>query len=251
MGSSRPLGEVQVPLLQAQSAAQAPGTAMPAAPVPVASPSDLAAAKRLIAQVNGRHDIQTAFADAPKPDPKTMAFWHKVGDAIAGFFHAVGDVFAPIAPALPYLLYGLAILIVVLLLSPVVRLFISTRFERLFQRHHLVADAPWRPSRAAVAALLSEIDALAERGEYDEAVHLLLVRSVADINAFRPDLVRPHYSARDILIHPLLPEAARPAFRAIVQWVEKSYFAGLRVGQAGFDACRAAYMDFLRAEGLA
>jgi len=225
---------------------------MSAAPqVGAPTASDLAAAKRLIAQVNAHHDLQTAFATAPEPDKKSLEFWHKVFDAVGGFFHAVGEVFSPIAPVLPYLLYGVGIAIVVLLLSPVVRLFITTRFERLFQRHHLVADEPWRPSRAAVAALLSEIDALADKGDYDEAVHLLLVRSVADINAFRPDLVRPHYSARDILSHPLLPEAARPAFRAIVQWVEKSYFAGLRVGRAGFDACRAAYMEFVRAEGLA
>jgi len=225
---------------------------MSAAPqVGAPTASDLAAAKRLIAQVNAHHDLQTAFAGAPEPDKRSLEFWHKVFDAVGGFFHAVGEVFSPIAPILPYLLYGVGIAIVVLLLSPVVRLFITTRFERLFQRHHLVADEPWRPSRAAVAALLSEIDALAEKGDYDEAVHLLLVRSVADINAFRPDLVRPHYSARDILSHPLLPEAARPAFRAIVQWVEKSYFAGLRVGRAGFDACRAAYMEFVRAEGLA
>lgn len=245
-------GSDQVPLLQAQSAAQASGTAAFAAPATgMPSASDLSAAKKLIARVNARHDLQTAFASAPQPDKKTLEFWHRVFEAIGNFLHAVGEVFSPIAPALPWLLYGLGLVIIVLLLSPVVRLFITTRFERLFQRHHLVADEPWRPSRAAVAALLSEIDALAGRGEYDEAVHLLLVRSVADINAFRPDLVRPHYSARDILSHPLLPEAARPAFRAIVQWVEKSYFAGLRVGKAGFDACRAAYMDFVRAEGLA
>jgi hypothetical protein len=232
--------------LQAQSVAQASGTVASAAP----PAPDLTVAKKLIAQVNAHHDLQTAFAGAPEPDRKTLAFWQKVVELIGNVLHAVGQVFAPIAPVLPWLLYGLGLLIIVLLLSPVVRLFITTRFERLFQRHHLVADAPWRPSRAAVAALLSEIDALAERGEYDEAVHLLLVRSVADINAFRPDLVRPHYSARDILSHPLLPEAARPAFRAIVQWVEKSYFAGVRVGKAGFDACRGAYMDFVRAEGL-
>ena len=238
--------------MQAQSAAQASGAATAAAP-PAGMPqaSDLAAAKRLIAQVNAKHDLQTAFATAPQPDKKSLEFWHKVFEALGNFFHGVGQVFSPLAPVLPWLLYGLGAFIIFLLLSPVVRLFITTRFERLFQRHHLVADEPWRPSRAAVAALLTEIDALAERGEYDEAVHLLLVRSVADINAFRPDLVRPHYSARDILSHPLLPEAARPAFRAIVQWVEKSYFAGLRVGKAGFDACRAAYMDFVRAEGLA
>lgn len=243
-----------MPLLQAQSAAQSSGTAMSAAPAPAFGPApsaaDLAAAKRLIAQVNARHDIQTAFAGAPQPDKKSLEFWHKVAEAVGNFFHAVGEVFSPLAPVLPYLLYGLALVIIILLLSPVVRLFITTRFERLFQRHHLIADEPWRPSRAAVAALLSEIDALADRGEYDEAVHLLLVRSVADINAFRPDLVRPHYSAREILSHPLLPEGARPAFRAIVQWVEKSYFAGLRVGKAGFDACRAAYVEFVRAEGV-
>jgi len=241
-----------VPLSQAQSAAQTSGTAMSAAPAGVSSPSpaDLSAAKHLIDQVNSRHDIQTAFAGAPEIDKKSLAFWQKVFDGIGHVLHAIGQVFAPLAPVVPYLLYALALAIIVLLLSPVVRLFITTRFERLFQRHHLVADQPWRPSRAAVAALLSEIDALAEKGEYDEAVHLLLVRSVADINAFRPDLVRPHYSAREILSHPLLPEAARPAFRAIVQWVEKSYFAGLRVGKAGFDACRAAYMDFVRTEGV-
>lgn len=241
-----------MPLLQAQSAAQSSGTAMSAAPSlpPAPSTADLTAAKRLIDQVNAHHDLQTAFASAPEPDKKTLEFLHRIMDGIGNVLHVIGVVFSPLAPVLPYLLYALALAIVVLLLSPVVRLFITTRFERLFQRHHLVADEPWRPSRAAVTALLSEIDALAERGEYDEAVHLLLVRSVADINAFRPDLVRLHYSAREILSHPLLPEGARPAFRAIVQWVEKSYFAGLRVGKAGFDACRAAYVEFVRAEGV-
>ena len=241
-----------MPLLQAQSIAQSSGTAISAAPAsaPVPSAAELAAAKKLIAQVNAHRDLQTAFTNAPAPDKKSLEFWHKVFEGIGNFFHTIGEVFSPLAPVVPYLLYGLALLIIVLLLSPVVRLFLTTRFERLFQRHHLVADEPWRPSRAAVSALLSEIDALAERGEYDEAVHLLLVRSVADINAFRPDLVRLHYSAREILSHPLLPEGARPAFRAIVQWVEKSYFAGLRVGKAGFDACRAAYVDFVRAEGV-
>ncbi|MBW8733419.1 MAG: hypothetical protein JF571_03750, partial [Asticcacaulis sp.] len=176
-------------------------------------------------------------------------FWRKVLEAIGRFFRGMGELFAPIAPVLPWLLYALAFAVVCLLLSPVVRLFLTTRFERLFARDALRAEEPWRPTKAAVAALLGDIDALAAQGLYDEAVHLLLVRSVADINAFRPDLVRPHYSARDILSHPLLPDAARPAFRAIVGWVETSYFAGVAVGKAGFDACRQAYVDFA-AEGV-
>jgi len=214
-------------------------------------PVSLADARQLIHTVNEHKDIQTRFGHTPPPDPHVQEFWRKVFEAIGRFFRTVGDLFAPIAPILPYLLYALAAAVIVLLLSPVVRLFLTSRFERLFARDTLKADEAWRPSKAAVAALLGDIDALAAQGLYDEAVHLLLVRSVADINAFRPDMVRPHYSARDILSHPLLPEAARPAFRAIVEWVETSYFAGISVGKAGFDACRQAYVAFVAAEGIA
>ena len=211
---------------------------------------DTSHARKLIDLINARHDLQTSFAATPKPDPHANDFWRHVGEAVGNFFAVVGKIFAPLGPVLPYLLYLLAFAIVALLLSPVVRLFLTTRFERLFTGHNLKADAPWRPSRDAVVALLHDIDALAARGDYNEAVHLLLVRSVADINAYRPDLVRPHISARDIYSHPLLPEAARPAFLRIVQWVEKSYFAGVAVGKAGFDACRQAYVDFIAAEGI-
>ena len=207
-------------------------------------------ARKLIQAVNADKDLQSSFAHTPKPDPAMEAFWRRMFEDLGQFFKMLGDLFAPIAPILPYLLYALGIAVVLLLLSPVVRLFLTTRFERLIARDNLRGDTPWRPSRAAVVAILSDIDALAREGRFDEAVHLLLVRSVADINAFRPDLVRKHYSSRDILIHPLLPEAARPAFRAIVQWVEKSYFAGISVGQAGFEACRKAYVDFVAAEGI-
>ncbi len=226
-------------------------TASEAASGPPGAPSGLAHARDLIHTVNAHKDIQTRFGHTPPPDPHAAEFWRKVFEAIGRFFRGMGELFAPLAPVLPWLLYALAIAVVCLLLSPVVRLFLTSRFERLFVRDTLRADEAWRPTKAAVTALLGDIDALAAQGLYDEAVHLLLVRSVADINAFRPDLVRPHYSARDILIHPLLPEAARPAFRAIVGWVEKSYFAGIAVGKAGFDACRQAYVDFVAAEGLA
>ncbi len=201
-------------------------------------------ARQLIHTVNHDKDLQSHFGHIPPPKPVHLEW-------LANFFKALGELFAPLGPILPWLLYGLAATVVVLILIPVVRLFINTRFDRLRDRDRLNADAPWRPTREAVAALLGDIDALAAAGRFDEAVHLLLVRSVADINAYRPDMVRPHYSARDILIHPLLPAGARPAFERIVGWVEKSYFAGIAVGKAGFDACREAYVDFVAAEGIA
>ena len=45
--------------------------------------------------------------------------------------------------------------------------------------------------------------------------------------------------------------ASSSAFSAIVRWVETSYFAGIAVGKAGFDACRQAYVAFVAAEGIA
>ncbi len=229
----------------AQSAT-AGGSSAPAGP-----PHDLSAAQHLIDKINAKHDVQSAFVNAPKPDPKALEFWRKVAEGIGNILTALGKLFAPLAPAMPWLAGLLVLAVIALLLSPLVRMMITTRFERLFRGNNLQPEVPWRPSRQAVAALLHEIDALAEKGEYDEAVHLLLVRSVADINAFRPDLVRLHTSARDILSHPLLPKGARPAFARIVHWVEKSYFAGIKVGKAGFDACRQAYVDFAAAEGVA
>lgn len=228
----------------------------PPVPAEAAAPAhaggiDAAQAKALIDKATAPGDIQTLFYNAPKPKPVDLSFWKALGEWLSQAGEGIAKLLKPLGPAMPFVVWGAVGIIVVLILAAIVRLLMNTRFERLFFRSNLKADAPWRPTRAAVAALLEEIDALAAKGEYDEAVHLLLMRSVADINAFRPDLVRIHFSARDILSHPLLPEAARPAFRRIVGWVEKSFFAGIAAGKEGFDACRAAYMEFVSAEGLA
>ncbi|MDI7776512.1 hypothetical protein [Asticcacaulis sp. EMRT-3] len=226
----------------------APHIAGAAGADPGSPPLDAAAARHLIAEVNSRHDLQSAFGQSAQIDEKTIKFWQGLLKSLGHFFDTLGHLLAPLGPAMPYIAALVVIGFVALLLSPVVRLFLTSRFERLFARDHLRSETPWRPTQSAVAALLAEIDALAAKGEYDEAVHLLLVRSVADINAYRPDLVRKHFSARDILSHPLLPPEARPAFAEIVACVESSYFAGKSVDRAGFEACRAAYVAFAAVE---
>jgi hypothetical protein len=233
----------------AEAASKGPASKGPVSNTPD-TPVDVTEAKRLIAQVNEKHDLQTTFTAMPKPDLKALEFWNKLFKSIGDFAEKAAHLFKPLAPFMPYILGLVALAILALLLSPVVRLMITSRFQRLFARDQLRADAPWRPTRDAVVALLADIDKLAGEGSYDEAVHLLLVRSVADINAFRPDLVRKHYSARDIRSHPFLPEAARPAFTEIVRCVEKSFFAGIPATRADFDACRDAYTAFIAAEGI-
>ena len=78
----------------------------------------------------------------------------------------------------------------------------------------------WRPDAGAAQILLAQADALAAQGEYDEAVHLLLRRSVADIAGRLPDFLRPSLTARDIAGARSVPTRARNAFAEIARIVE-------------------------------
>lgn len=105
-------------------------------------------------------------------------------------------------------------------------------------------DDGWRPAPAAALALLSDADALAAEGRFAEAVHLLLLRSINDIDGRLPNTVRPALTARDIAGLSRLPAAARPAFDRIARVVESSLFGGRPVDRAAFADCRQAYEAF-------
>jgi len=107
------------------------------------------------------------------------------------------------------------------------------------------AEATWRPDVGAAQILLSEADALAARGEYDEAVHLLLRRSVADIAGRLPDFLRPSLTARDIASAASIPTRARSAFTQIARIVEAALFARRPVGPEGWQEARGAYERFV------
>lgn len=107
-----------------------------------------------------------------------------------------------------------------------------------------ISDVGWRPAPAAALALLSDADALAAEGRFAEAVHLLLLRSINDIDGRLPNTVRPALTARDIAGLSRLPAAARPAFDKIARVVESSLFGGRPVDRAAFTDCRAAYEAF-------
>lgn len=109
--------------------------------------------------------------------------------------------------------------------------------------------AAWRPEEEQAVQLLDEADVLANEGRYDEAVHLLLHRSIGEIGAHRPDLVRPALTSRDIARHPLLPPGPASAFARIAALVERSFFARRPLGPDDWQACRVAYREFAFAEG--
>lgn len=104
--------------------------------------------------------------------------------------------------------------------------------------------AAWRPNEKAARALLAEAEALAARGRYEEAVHLLLQRSLEDIQRHRPRLLRPALTSREIAGSEWMPGIVRRAFAAMAAPVERSLFGGRSLARTDWEEARAAYGDF-------
>lgn len=104
--------------------------------------------------------------------------------------------------------------------------------------------AAWRPAEKVARALLAEAEALAEAGRYDEAVHLLLHRSLDDIQRHRPRLLRPALTSREIAGADWMPGIVRRAFAAMAVPVERSLFGGRSLARSDWEEARAAYGEF-------
>lgn len=99
----------------------------------------------------------------------------------------------------------------------------------------------WAPDVAPARALLAEADALAATGAFAEAAHLLLLRSVEQIEARHPGRLRPSWTSRDILRFSILPPQAQQAFGFIAATVETAIFGRRQVDAVAWSACRSAY----------
>lgn len=190
-------------------------------------------------------DIQTSLPP-PEPPPAPPPEW------LLDFFGAIADFFAWTAPALKIALWIAAGLLLVMLLYRFVPGFAAWVDARRKRPAVADADEPFGIVEASVArARLVDADALARDGYFAEAVHLLLARSVDDIAARRPGLVRPALTARDIAAAHGLPGVARAAFAHIARAVELSLFGGHAVDAAVWDDCRAAYSELTIAKNWA
>jgi hypothetical protein len=96
--------------------------------------------------------------------------------------------------------------------------------------------------------LLGDADALAAAGRYSDAAHLLLHRSIADIEEKRPATIRKALTSRDIASLPTIPASPASAFAAIVRAVERSLFGGRPLDEPAWRDCRAAYERFAFAQ---
>jgi hypothetical protein len=108
----------------------------------------------------------------------------------------------------------------------------------------VLGEETWRPAPEVARALLEDADRLAEQGLYEEAAHLILLRSIQDIAARKPRAVQPSLTSRDIASLTVLSSSARETFTGIALAVEESLFGGRPMSREGFGRCRQAYEAF-------
>jgi hypothetical protein len=202
-----------------------------------------------------RGDGGVQFDLTPAPPPPHAPDWLRaLGHWVAAVFRPIGKALSWVTSLMPAAPYARILLWTVLAAGALGLLWLlvdrwrsgAWRLPRWRRRGEagLETEDEWVPDAAPARAWLEEADALAARGQFAEAVHHLLRRSIDDIAWRRPQLVRPALTSRDIAGAEGIPARARALFRPIVAIVERSLFGGRPVSADDWSATRAAYADF-------
>lgn len=99
-------------------------------------------------------------------------------------------------------------------------------------------------ARPEVGDSLGEADRLAREGNYREAVHVLLLRSIEELRTRLDIALAESLTSREILQDVPLTERARSALAPIVTVVELSHFGGRTSSEMEYRACREHYRRF-------
>lgn len=187
-----------------------------------------------------RADANIQFTPTPAPKPPVLPQWWL--DFLAWLKELLSPVMEALAAAWPIL----RILLLLALAAGVLTLIwviLAPYVEQWRGRKREVEDI-WQPGQEAARELLAEAEALAAIGQFDQAVRLLLHRSIADIEKHRPDLLRPSSTSREIGQFDSLPDASRAMFAVIAGQVERGLFAALPIDEKGWQLSRDAYAGF-------
>jgi len=185
--------------------------------------------------LRARSDIQFEMTAAKPPEVPEWVRW---------LVRQLSQIVPNIAPGVGWFLLGCVLLGAATILYFVVRNLVVSRRSRDAQAEAESDVATWRPSETAARALLADAEALAAQGQYDEAAHLLLRRSLEDIQRHRPRLLRPALTSREIAGSDWMPGIVRRAFAAMAAPVERSLFGGRSLARNDWEEARAAYGEF-------
>lgn len=187
--------------------------------------------------------IQHAHAKSLIADKETP-------DWLEQILNAIGEVLRALAPVISVLFWaGLGLLVALLIYFLVTEVMGIKIFGSKPKSKVVPVVSDWRPDAKEARDLLAAADKLAADGYFNEAIHLILLRSIEHIDRFRPMVVRPALTAREIGAIAALPDLARPIFVRIAGAVERTLFAGMDIDQSEFSACRQAYADFALPDG--
>jgi hypothetical protein len=197
-----------------------------------------------LAQFRADEDLQTVRPEwEPEPVVPTERTRRNGPNPIAQFF---ANLFGALGQVAGYLL---VLLIVIAILGGLYLVF-GERFALQGKQREKQADPDLsitpnlKPAEAQARALLEDADALAAAGRFAEAVHLLLFRSIDEIQSKRSGLIERSLTSREIGALGGLPDSVRETLSPIIQIVERSFFGGQDVGEAGWNEARASYETF-------
>ena len=202
------------------------------------------------------------FGFTPSPPPRSSPEWlGTLGEWVLQIFRPIGRLLRaitdlmPDAPIARIVLWSLIVLGLLALLLVVIdrirfgdwRWPFSRRANAAPERAgESLSEADLRPEAQAARRWLEEADMLAASGAHAEAIHHLLRRSIEDLSARHPRLVRPAATTRDLVASDTLGDASRTPFARIAALVERSLFARRSVDAGDWSEARAAYADFAR-----
>ncbi len=189
--------------------------------------------------------FQFVWSGAPRPTPPPT--W------LIALLKQIGRLLQAIAPEVRIGFWVVLGAGAVLLAISLVRHFVAPtpRQARLTPLNLSGLGASPSDAAAKAAVRLAEADRLAAEGRYAEAAHLLLLRSVADVESGRPGRIRPSFTSRDIAALPDLGAEPRAAFSLIAGVVERALFGGRLLDAEAWRTCRTAYGALTRPEAWA
>ena len=177
-------------------------------------------AGEIVRQAIRRHDIQTAM---PMPEPREP-----------GWFDWLKLDLSP--DTLRILLWGAVILGVLVTLWSLRDSLPAFSRSRRIKAGELPSGFSDPSTRMEEAQL--EADDLAGRGQYGEAMHVLLLKSLAEIRLRLGTSFAVSLTSREILRKVSLPQMGTGALGAIVQSVEQTYFGGRPARREDYLGCR-------------
>jgi hypothetical protein len=146
-----------------------------------------------------------------------------------------------------FVMYGLLIVALVLLAS-----WLAAELSRYGGDAELAPEAEARDRmRAASAAIierpLGDADELARRGDYAEAIHTLLLRTLHELAYTAAVRVAPAMTSREILARVPLLADARSALSGLITAVEITHFGDEPANAADYERCRQQFHVFAAA----